>query len=140
MSPEAKFAWVQNLQRQGAKVVMVGDGMNDGPVLAIADVAVAMGQGAAISQTRSDLLLVSNRLPDLSYGVRAAGVSFRLIRENLGWAILPIWLLFRPQSSAGWNLHAALGMSLSSLIVVLNALRLYLLSQPEYQLTDDATE
>jgi Cu2+-exporting ATPase len=83
MSPEAKFAWVQNLQRQGAKVVMVGDGMNDGPVLAIADVAVAMGQGAAISQTRSDLLLVSNRLPDLSYGVRAAGVSFRLIRENL---------------------------------------------------------
>lgn len=141
MSPEAKFAWVQNLQRQGARVVMVGDGMNDGPVLAIADVAVAMGQGAAISQTRSDLLLVSNRLPDLSYGVRAAGVSFRLIRENLGWAIL-YNLVAIPAAVIGWlePWHAALGMSLSSLIVVLNALRLYLLSQPEYQLTDDATE
>ena len=141
MSPEAKFAWVQNLQRQGAKVVMVGDGMNDGPVLAIANVAVAMGQGAAISQTRSDLLLVSNRLPDLSYGVRAAGVSFRLIRENLGWAIL-YNLVAIPAAVIGWlePWHAALGMSLSSLIVVLNALRLYLLSQPEYQLTDDTTE
>lgn len=141
MSPEAKFAWVQNLQRQGARVVMVGDGMNDGPVLAIADVAVAMGQGAAISQTRSDLLLVSNRLPDLSYGVRAAGASFRLIRENLGWAIL-YNLVAIPAAVIGWlePWHAALGMSLSSLIVVLNALRLYLLSQPEYQLTDDATE
>ena len=141
MTPEAKFAWVQNLQRQGAKVVMVGDGMNDGPVLAIADVAVAMGQGAAISQTRSDLLLVSNRLPDLSYGVRAATYSFRLIRENLGWAIL-YNLVAIPAAVIGWlePWHAALGMSLSSLIVVLNALRLYLLSQPEYQLTDDATE
>ena len=68
-------------------------------------------------------------------------ISFRLIRENLGWAIL-YNLVAIPAAVIGWlePWHAALGMSLSSLIVVLNALRLYLLSQPEYQLTDDATE
>lgn len=133
LSPAGKYAIVQKLQAEGATVVMVGDGMNDGPVLALADVSVAMGQGAPISQSRSDVLLMSNRLLDLDFGMTVASKAYRLIRENLAWALL-YNLLAIPAAMSGllepW--HAALGMSLSSLIVVLNALRLYLLEQPAY--------
>ncbi|MBR7784413.1 heavy metal translocating P-type ATPase, partial [Undibacterium sp. LFS511W] len=110
--------------------------MNDGPVLSIADVSIAMGQGAAISQTRSDLLLMSNRLSDLMFGLGVAEKAFRLIRENLMWAIV-YNLIAIPAAVAGWlePWHAALGMSLSSLLVVLNALRLYLLPRPAFPLT-----
>ena len=137
LSPRDKFNVVQKLQADGARVVMVGDGMNDGPVLAIADVAVAMGQGAPISQTRSDLLLMSNRLNDLTFGFVVANKAFRLIRENLAWAVL-YNLIAIPAAIIGWlePWHAALGMSLSSLLVVLNALRFYLLPQPEFVMTE----
>jgi len=133
LSPSGKYEIVQKLQASGATVVMVGDGMNDGPVLALADVSVAMGQGAPISQSRSDVLLMSNRLLDLDFGMSVAGKAYRLIRENLAWAVL-YNLLAIPAAMCGWlePWHAALGMSLSSLIVVLNALRLYLLPQPAY--------
>ena len=138
LSPADKFDIVQSLQKSGAIVVMVGDGMNDGPALSLANVAVAMGQGAPISQTRSDVLLMSNRLSDLDFGFVVATKAFRLIRENLIWAIA--YNLFAiPAAIIGWlePWHAALGMSLSSLIVVLNALRLYLLPQPEHVMTDN---
>ena len=137
LSPADKFNIVQTLQAQGAIVAMVGDGMNDGPALSLANVAIAMGQGAPISQTRSDVLLMSNRLSDLDFGFVVANKAFRLIRENLIWAIA--YNLFAiPAAVIGWlePWHAALGMSLSSLIVVLNALRLYLLPQPEYAVTE----
>ncbi|MBR7778249.1 heavy metal translocating P-type ATPase [Undibacterium rugosum] len=136
MSPLDKHNVVKSLQAKGARVVMVGDGMNDGPVLSIADVSIAMGQGAAISQTRSDLLLMSNRLSDLMFGLGVAEKAFRLIRENLMWAIV-YNLIAIPAAVAGWlePWHAALGMSLSSLLVVLNALRLYLLPRPAFPLT-----
>jgi len=138
LSPSDKFDIVKKLQSEGAVVVMIGDGMNDGPVLSLADVAVAMGQGAPISQTRSDVLLMSNRLADLDFGIDVSRQSFRLIRENLAWAIL-YNLCAIPAAVMGFiePWHAALGMSLSSLIVVLNALRLYLLPQPERFVTDN---
>ncbi|MFZ6871080.1 heavy metal translocating P-type ATPase [Undibacterium sp. Di27W] len=131
LSPAGKYEIVRKLQAEGATVVMVGDGMNDGPVLALADVSVAMGQGAPISQSRSDVLLMSNRLLDLDFGMTVASKAYRLIRENLAWAVL-YNLLAIPTAMCGWlePWHAALGMSLSSLIVVLNALRLYWVPQP----------
>ncbi|MFZ6773606.1 heavy metal translocating P-type ATPase [Undibacterium sp. SXout7W] len=137
LSPQGKFEIVKKLQSTGASVVMVGDGMNDGPVLSLADVAVAMGQGAPISQSRSDLLLMSNRLTDLNFGFAVATKAFRLIRENLAWAVLYNALAI-PAAVMGllepW--HAALGMSLSSLIVVLNALRLYLITPPVHLMAE----
>lgn len=137
LSPQGKFKIVKKLQSTGASVVMVGDGMNDGPVLSLADVAVAMGQGAPISQSRSDLLLMSNRLTDLNFGFTVATKAFRLIRENLAWAVLYNALAI-PAAVMGllepW--HAALGMSLSSLIVVLNALRLYLITPPVHLMAE----
>ncbi|WP_428719045.1 heavy metal translocating P-type ATPase [Undibacterium curvum] len=138
MSPLDKHNVVKALQANGARVVMIGDGMNDGPVLSIADVSIAMGQGAAISQTRSDLLLMSNRLNDLMFGLSVSEKAFRLIRENLMWAIV-YNLIAIPAAVVGWlePWHAALGMSLSSLLVVLNALRLYLLPRPAFPLTDE---
>jgi Cu2+-exporting ATPase len=126
LSPEAKHDAVKLLQQQGAIVAMVGDGMNDGPVLSLADVSIAMGQGAPISQARSDMVLISNDLRDLSYAVTTTSKSLSLIRQNLGWAVL-YNVIAIPAAMAGilapW--HAAVGMSLSSIIVVVNSLRIY---------------
>ncbi len=131
LSPADKYEFVKHLQESGAVVVMIGDGMNDGPVLSLADVSVAMGQGAPLSQSRSDLLLMSNRLNDLAYAVKVSVMSLKLIRQNLGWAIV-YNLVAIPAAVMGvlepW--HAALGMSLSSLVVVLNGLRLLSLKSP----------
>ncbi len=125
LSPVEKHDMVKRMQAHGAVVVMVGDGMNDGPALSLADVSVAMGNGAPISQTRSDLLLMSNRLIDLAYAVNLTAMALKLIRQNLTWAIV-YNLVAIPAAVVGllepW--HAALGMSLSSLLVVFNALRL----------------
>lgn len=126
LSPEAKHDAVKKLQQQGAIVAMVGDGMNDGPVLSLADISIAMGQGAPISQARSDMVLISNDLRDLVYAIKITSKSLSLIRQNLGWAVL-YNVIAIPAAMAGilapW--HAAIGMSLSSMIVVVNSLRIY---------------
>ncbi len=124
LNPDQKLDYIKRLQDQGHKVVMIGDGMNDGPALALAEVSIAMGSGAPISQTRSDILLLSNRLDDLQTARKIASKALRLIKENLAWAIL-YNVLAIPAAVLGYlePWHAALGMSLSSLIVVANALR-----------------
>lgn len=124
LSPEQKFDFLRNLQAEGKHVVMIGDGMNDGPALALAEVSIAMGSGAPISQTRSDIILLSNRLSDLSLARQVTIKALTLIKENLAWAVL-YNLLAIPAAVMGYlePWHAALGMSLSSVIVVANALR-----------------
>ena len=125
LSPHEKYLAIQAMQKNGAKVAMIGDGMNDGPGLSIADVSIAMGQGAPITQARSDVLLLSNRLPDLAYAIQMCRTSLTLIKQNLAWAV-GYNLLAIPAAMSGviepW--HAAIGMSASSLIVVANSLRL----------------
>jgi Cu2+-exporting ATPase len=123
--PDAKRRYVAELQRRGRRVAMVGDGINDAPVLAQADVSVAMGNGARTAQTRADAVLLSEDLRELPRAVGYARRTLRVVRQNLAWAFA-YNLLVLPLAVSGlltpWA--AAIGMSASSLLVVLNALRL----------------
>ncbi|HVO08766.1 MAG TPA: cation-translocating P-type ATPase [Burkholderiaceae bacterium] len=125
LSPEDKLAVVQAAQARGEVVVMVGDGINDAPVLARADVSFAMGEGAAVARSQADGVLVSNRLQDLHAARALAWRTMRVARQNLAWALVYNAACV-PLALAGlmppWL--AGLGMASSSLLVVLNALRL----------------
>jgi Cu2+-exporting ATPase len=122
MDPEAKLALVRELQQRGRRVLMVGDGINDGPVLAAAHVSCAIGAGAALAHAASDLLLMSESLAALAAAIETARGAARLVRANLRWA-LGYNLCAVPLAAAGlvspWV--AALGMSASSLFVVMRA-------------------
>lgn len=124
-SPEDKLRSVQTAQALGRRVAMVGDGINDGPVIARADVSIAMGQGASLARAQADFTLLSGRLTDVVEARRLAVRTLRVIAQNLAWAAtynavcIPLALLgHMPPWLAG------LGMAASSLFVVLNAWRL----------------
>lgn len=125
LRPEQKLEIVRELQARGRRVLMVGDGINDGPVLAAANVSAAMGRGSGIAHAASDLLLLRDSLATLPDCVRLARRTLAVMSQNLRWAAaynlaaVPVAALgFMPP----WI--AALGMSLSSLVVVLNAQRI----------------
>ncbi len=133
VDPAGKLAYVRHLQKGGARVAMVGDGINDAPVLAQADVSVAMGGGCNLAQLQSDAVLLSESLLPLARAVRLALRTRRVLRQNLAWA-LAYNLVAVPLAFAGLvtPLVAGIGMSASSLIVVLNAQRLRL-QQPSLE-------
>jgi Cu2+-exporting ATPase len=124
-TPAKKLDLIQALQQRGEIVVMVGDGINDAPVLAGADASIAPSHGALLAQTSADIIMLGDSLGPVVTGLRTAGQTMRIVRQNLTWAVvynataLPLAAMgFVPP----WA--AAIGMSASSLIVVLNALRL----------------
>jgi Cu2+-exporting ATPase len=123
-SPEAKLAALAAAQAGGAPVLMVGDGVNDAPVLARADVSVAMGQGATVSRAQADAVLGSGDLRDLLHARRIAARALAIVRQNLAWASAYNALCI-PLAFAGWlpPWAAGIGMAASSLVVVLNAAR-----------------
>ena len=124
-SPQHKLQALQALQAQGHKVAMVGDGLNDGPVLAGADVSFALGQAVPLAQSKSDFVLMGGQLDVLVSTVQRSRQTMRIVRQNLWWAAVYNAACV-PLALMGWlpAWAAGLGMALSSLLVVLNALRL----------------
>jgi Cu2+-exporting ATPase len=124
-TPDIKLAMLQELQKQGHIVGMVGDGLNDGPVLAGADVSFAFGRAVPLTQSKSDFLVLGSQLEHIALAVKQAKRTMRIVKQNLAWALvynavaipfaimgyLPAWL-------------AGIGMAGSSLLVVGNAMRL----------------
>ena len=125
LTPEGKLAQVRAAQQRGQFVAMIGDGVNDAPVLAQADLSIAMGEGALVARTQADGVLISNRLGDLVRARTLARRALRVVRQNLWWAAIynaccvPLALTGHlPPWAAG------LGMACSSLFVITNSMRL----------------
>ena len=124
-TPQGKLAALQALQSQGHHVAMVGDGLNDGPVLAGAHVSFAFGRAAPLAQSRADFVVLGDSLALVPQTVLLARRTLRVVRQNLWWAAAYNALCV-PLAVLGWMPAwlAGLGMALSSLLVVLNAARL----------------
>ena len=124
-TPQQKLSIIETAQGNGERVVMVGDGINDAPVLSGADTSVAPAEGALLAQTSADVIMLGNSLQPLETLLDMSDKTMRIVRQNLAWAIVYNASAL-PLAAVGlvppWL--AAIGMSASSLIVVLNALRL----------------
>ncbi len=123
--PEDKLSQLKKRQTEGDKILMLGDGINDIPILSGADVSVAMALASDLAQTRADAVLLNNRLTVLTEAITLAGRTHRIMQQNLRYSLV-YNLLALPLAAAGWvpPWAAAIGMTASSLIVIFNALRL----------------
>lgn len=132
--PDQKEEEVRRLQQQGKKVIMVGDGINDAPALARADVGIAIGTGTDVAIESADIVLMHGDLRDVVTAIRLSRAVIRNIRQNLFWALcynclgipLAAGVFFLPFALKLNPMFGAAAMSLSSIFVVTNALRLKL--------------
>ncbi|MBY5968602.1 heavy metal translocating P-type ATPase [Halomonas denitrificans] len=124
-SPEDKLTLVRKRQQAGEVVAMVGDGINDVPVLAGADLAIAVAGASDLTRTRADLILLGEPLERIVQAIHSARQTRRIIRQNLAWSVL-YNVVALPAAALGFvpPWLAAIGMSISSLLVIGNALRL----------------
>ncbi|MDH4124385.1 MAG: heavy metal translocating P-type ATPase [Gammaproteobacteria bacterium] len=125
LTPAAKLKLLEELRKQGETIVMVGDGVNDAPVLAAAHGSIALDAGTALARASADAVSLGRKLGTINVAATVARRTQRVIRQNIAWAVLynaTAVPLAVGGMLAPWM--AALGMSLSSLVVVLNALRI----------------
>ena len=126
-TPQDKLAALQSLQAQGHHVAMVGDGLNDGPVMAGAHVSFAFGRAVPLARSRADFVVLRDSLTQVPQAVLLARKTLQIVRQNLWWAA-GYNALCVPLAVVGWMPAwlAGLGMALSSLLVVLMAIRRFL--------------
>ena len=124
-SPGDKLRHLQALQGSGARIAMVGDGLNDGPGLAAAQVSFAFGQAVPLAQAQADFVVLGGQLTAIAGAWRQAVHTLTIVKQNLAWALV-YNAVGVPLAMLGWMpaWAAGLGMAASSLLVVLNALRL----------------
>jgi Cu2+-exporting ATPase len=124
-TPQDKLDFLRNSQQLGHKVAVVGDGLNDGPILAAAHVSFAFGQAVPLAQAQADFVVLGDQLSAVANTLLMARRTLRIVRQNLWWAAIYNAVCV-PLAVVGWlpAWLAGLGMGLSSLLVVLNALRL----------------
>jgi Cu2+-exporting ATPase len=129
-TPKDKLQKLQALQAQGARVAMVGDGLNDGPVLSAAHVSLAFGNAVPLAQSKADLVVMGDSLMTVVHSIHMAHRTLKIVKQNLAWAAVYNAVCV-PLAVMGWlpAWLAGLGMALSSLGVVLNALRLSFLTK-----------
>jgi Cu2+-exporting ATPase len=129
-SPQEKLDFLRDAQAKGHKVAVVGDGLNDGPVLAGAHASFAFGQAVPLAQAQADFLVSGSRLTDVADALLLSRRTLAVVRQNLWWAAIYNAVCV-PLAVFGWlpAWLAGLGMASSSLLVVLNAMRLSRISQ-----------
>ncbi len=123
-TPDSKRSWVAGQQGAGHRVAMLGDGLNDAPVIAQADVSIALAGGSMLAQARADFIVLHSRLADVEFALAAAHRARRIVRQNLVWAFAYNVVII-PLAAFGFvsPAAAAAGMAASSLAVIANALR-----------------
>ncbi|QOT74920.1 heavy metal translocating P-type ATPase [Cupriavidus basilensis] len=131
VTPEGKREYVARLQRGGAVVLAVGDGINDAPVLAQAQVSIAIGSGAPLAQAGADAVLTHGRVAEIANALKMARRARSVVRQNLAWAFA-YNVIAIPLAATGYVTAwmAGIGMSVSSLLVVANAWRLLRAGKP----------
>jgi Cu2+-exporting ATPase len=124
-TPAGKQALLARMQSRGRRVAMIGDGINDAPVLAQADASIALASGSDLAQARADVICLRSSLADVGFVFEMARRATHVVRANLGWALLYNAAMV-PLAMAGRvsPLVAAIGMAASSAVVLVNSLRL----------------
>ncbi|MEE9327402.1 MAG: heavy metal translocating P-type ATPase [Cocleimonas sp.] len=125
LSPQEKLEWIKKEQQSGRSIMMLGDGINDAPTLAIADISLTFSDATDLAKNNSDLLILEKNYNTLGDAFQLMQRTRNTILQNLSWAVA-YNLVAIPAAAIGWVTPwmAAIGMSFSSLLVVLNSLRL----------------